>query len=278
MNDTTWDENVLQTFMANRSKPIIGKAYELTTRNYPSHIVGFYGTEHDHTRYASHVAIQVFEILEWMKIQRPIFLILWWREDPRFISANEWPSRKTVNGGWTRIGSNVICIFRSEEWDRVFFHELIHAMNWDWDMPKINDLMECWGFTSGRDKFYPAMFEAWTECLAEWLWCLWHRIPWSKQEEWQTFQAVQILARNNGKPWHEDTSVFAYYVLKAAIAPHCEKILQLHNNIGNTYAQKLNTLCMFGEELNTLRVLAKDTKPIALSLSMSIPQKLNMKE
>ncbi len=270
MNDSSWDENVIQRFMTNSRSNIVENAYEYNGN--PAHVVGFYGTEKDHQHKASSVANQVFSMLEWLNIKKPIFFILWWRNDPRRIFASEWPSRKTVNGGWTRAGSNVVCVFRSEEWDRVFLHEIIHAMNWDWDMPVINDLLPCWGFTPGKDKFYPAMFEAWTECLAEWLWCLWHRIPWSEQEAWQTFQAVQILARNKGNPWHEDTSVFAYYVLKAAIAPYCKQILELGGNIGNTNTEKISMLCMIGKEFQELRILANETKPVSISLCMSRPK------
>jgi len=76
-----------------------------------------------------------------------------------------------------------------------------------------------------------ALFEAATELNAEWLWCIVHSPDndhegetWKRQRVWQMDQALAILQRQ--KPgWQEDTSVFAYYVLKAALAMEMENFL-----------------------------------------------------
>ena len=60
------------------------------------------------------------------------FCIHWWRIPvDRKISASEFPSRASVNGGWARRGFPEIYIFRLEEWDRVLIHECVHALDWD---------------------------------------------------------------------------------------------------------------------------------------------------
>ena len=68
------------------------------------------------------------------------------------------------------------------------------------------------------------MPETATELNAEWLWTIIHSpsndykaITWRIQVEWQQNQAYEILARA-GEIWSEDTSVFAYYILKSVLA------------------------------------------------------------
>jgi hypothetical protein len=154
-------------------------------------------------------------------------------------------------------------VYRSEEWDRVVLHEMIHALEWDWQMP--TKPFPCWGLESESDLF-PALFEAWTELLAEWLWCVWHNVSWETQRAWQDKQAVQVLVRQKG-PWKENTSVFAYYVLKSTLAPNFA-FLWIHGN-GD------NVLCdLVQPELTRLRSLAKakTTTPETISLRMSLPR------
>ena len=190
---------------------------------------------------------------------------LWWRDDPRHIEADEWPSRRTVNGGWTYSNSNSIVVYRSEEWDRVLIHEVIHAMGWDWKMPTVPPA--CWKMTK-QDTLEPALFEAWTELYAEWLWCGWHNVLWEEQRIWQEKQAIQILARQKDTPWNENTNVFAYYVLKAALAPHLAFLWFFGN--GTTDQEKTSVLCgLVTPELDRLRHVAKYVTPTAISLRMT---------
>jgi len=208
------------------------------------------------------IASEADALLAWMGTPAGFRVCLWWRDDARKIGAHEWPSRATVNGGWATPGSNAIFIFRSEEWDRVLLHETIHALEWDWKLPKP---MPCWGLEED-DQLAPALFEAWTELYAEWLWCGWHNVPWAEQRAWQDAQATQILARRAQLPkWSENTNVFAYYVLKAAMAPH----------IALLWAQQqqqpdANTLCaLVRPELDRLRSMSRETKTEAMSLRMT---------
>ena len=151
------------------------------------------------------------------------FCVNWWRIPvDRKVSPNVFPTRAEVNGGWARRGINEVFIFRLEEWDRVLIHECIHAFSWDVS-PSVK-VKSCLEKTLGNGEIMESLFEAATELNAEWMWCLIHAPAndsdgktWLKQMEWQKKQAFAIIARSD-KAWKEDTSVFAYYVLKAVLA------------------------------------------------------------
>ena len=99
--------------------------------------------------------------------------------------------------------------------------------NRNWDVFPSSTVKSCLeNLVNG--KLMDALGEAVTELLAEWFWCIVHSPDsdlvgetWAKQKQWQLKQAYQILAR---RPviWSEDTSVFAYYILKAALAQEDE--------------------------------------------------------
>ena len=212
------------------------------------------------------IAEQAQSLLLWLEAQVKMNIYLLWIDNPRSIEVNEWPSRKTVNGGWTIPNTNTIYIYRQEEWDRVFLHEMIHALNWDWKMP--TEPLHCWKFTE-NDTIYPHLFEAWTELYAEWLWCGWHNQSWKKQREWQTTQALQILSRRNeDATWTENTSIFAYYILKAILAPHIEFLWAFGN--GETTEERLKILCsLVTPTLERLRNEAKHIRQTRISMRMS---------
>lgn len=180
----------------------------------------------------------------------------------RRISETEWPSRLTVNGGWAVPNSNTIFVYREEEFERVLLHESIHALGWDWQVEPTPP--PCWGVDG---TLAPHLFEAWTECYAEWLLCAWKDIPWEKQMEWQRTQAAQILCRAP-TPWNENTNTFAYYVVKAALAPHIEFLLPFQT--GKTKEEKMFVLCgLVQEAIETMRIKAEQVQPISISLRMS---------
>jgi len=216
-------------------------------------------------RTAPKTASEVDAMLAWLGAPSGFTVHLWWRDDPRRITATEWPGKRTVNGGWAIPGEPKVYVYRSEEYDRVLLHEMIHAMEWDWKMPKAP--LPCWGLGENA-KVFPALFEAWTELYAEWLWCGWHNIPWEDQRTWQDYQAVQVLARAPTQ-WTENTNIFAYYVLKAALAPHVAFLWVFGN--GLTEAERMNVLCqLVAPELARLRHTAEHTTPEALSMRMSM--------
>ena len=205
-------------------------------------------------------------LFAWLGVPHGFTIILFWRHDPRHIRADEWPSKRTVNGGWAVPGSSEITVYRAEEWERVLLHESIHALEWDWAMPE--SPLPCWGLGDDAN-IQPALFEAWTELYAEWLWCGWHNVPWERQRAWQDRQAVQILCRVPAAGWKENTNVFAYYVLKAALAPHIGFLWVFGN--GENNAERSAVLCGLVEpELARLRAAASNTSPMALSMRMTI--------
>jgi hypothetical protein len=214
------------------------------------------------------VAKKLQSLFQWLDPGRSFQIFLWLRTDPRWLDTKDWPSRRTVNGGWTIPGSSAICVYREEEWDRVVLHEMIHALEWDWKMPDTPDA--CWSANPGS--YTPALFEAWTELLAEWFWCAWNGVPWETQRTWQTRQALQILARHDTKRsnWSENTSVFAYYILKTALAPYMP-FLWLHQN-GDTPEERKTFLCRIVQpELLKLEKMAEQTRIEPISLCMTIP-------
>ncbi len=255
VQESTWDDGAIRTFMADpttwSTAWIVGP-----------HRVLFFGASPQQEQ--QDVAEECGRLWDWLGVTRPFTLILWWRKDPRHIAANEWPSKTTVNGGWTHQNASTIHVYRQEEWDRVFLHEMIHALGWDWAMPERP--LACWGLPTGSNTV-PALFEAWTELYAEWLWCVWHNVPWRTQRTWQDTQARQILARQRG-PWKENTSVFAYYVLKAALAPHIDQLLLFGNGL---HAQRTEVLCRLATPgLSRLREEATQEVPEAISLRMTV--------
>ncbi len=260
VEESTWDEGIIRDFVGNPE--VHGTAWDIGP-----HMVLFFGTSQD-TAQAREVVATCGKLWNWLGTPRPFTLILWWTDVPRHITATEWPSRKSVNGGWTTQNSSVIHVYRREEWDRVFIHEMIHALGWDWTMP--TKPLRCWGLS--EDSYtVPALFEAWTELYAEWLWCIWNAneyMAWEQQRAWQDRQALQILARQGNRAWKENTSVFAYYVLKAALAPHIAQLLLFGN--GATAEEREEVLCrLAAPALAALRRQATSVKPVALSLRMS---------
>ena len=254
LHPSSWDEGVLLEF---QSRPTVqGYAVDLTGGG----ILLFFSET-----YEPQIAKEVDTLLRWLGTPKGFTVNLWWRDDPRRIKADEWPSKTTVNGGWTYPNSDFIVVYRREEWDRVLIHETIHAMGWDWHMPE--KPLNCWNFKE-NDTLQPALFEAWTELYAEWLWCSWHSVPWETQCQWQEYQALQILSRETSS-WKENTNVFAYYILKAALSPHIAFLLCFGN--GETNEERMSVLCgLVTPRLDELREKAKRIKPVTLSLRMTV--------
>lgn len=212
------------------------------------------------------IASEVDALFTWLGTPPGFTILLFWRNDPRFVTADDWPNKGNVNGGWTIPGNNWIIVYRQEEYDRVLLHECIHALKWDWEMPE--KPLKCWDL-GDHAKISPALFEAWTELYAEWLWCAWHNIPWETQRAWQDYQAMQILARAPSS-WEEDTNVFAYYVLKAALAPHIAFLWAFQNGV--TPEERMYVLCrLVTPELERLRKKAAKTTKEDFRLCMTTP-------
>jgi hypothetical protein len=210
------------------------------------------------------ITTTVERLLLWLGVPAEFKVNLVMCDTLRQIKADEWPSRHSVNGGYAVPKSNNIVVYRAEEYERVILHESIHALGWDWPMGPTPPA--CWDVDG---TLAPHLFEAWTECYAEWLTCAYFDIPWAKQMAWQKTQALQILARAP-TPWKEDTNVFAYYIVKAALAPHIEFLLPFQ--AGKTTEEKSFVLCgLIAKTITHLRTEAKTIKPKTISLRMSCP-------
>ena len=253
----SWDENVILTF--NQSPATKAHAVDLTGGGRLLFVS-------QDLEALPHIAKQTNALFHWLGAPAGFTLILFWRDDPRILRATEWPGRRQVNGGFAVTGSNLITVYRQEEWDRVLLHEAIHALGWDWDVP--STVLPCWGMDP-RSTLSPHLFEAWTELYAEWLWCGWHNKSWLRQRAWQQQQAVQVLCRAP-RVWKEETNIFAYYVLKTCLAPHIAflwSISPLHTSEERTYV-----LCeLVTPTLRRLRTIAETTRPSTLSMCMTAP-------
>ena len=254
LQKSPWDEGTILKYM--ERDDVVATTYNLSTAIATLHVWS-------HRPNTEQVAKEVENLLLWLGTPPGFTVFLWLQDIPRRITADEWPSRRSVNGGWTIPHSNSIYVYREEEWDRVLIHESIHALGWDWDMATTS--LPCWGV---QGTFAPHLFEAWTECYAEWLYCAWHAIPWETQMAHQKAQALQVLAR--AKPiWNENTNVYAYYVLKAALAPHIAFLLPFQT--GKTTDEKLFVLCnLVAEPLRLMTEEAKTVIPKSISMRMSV--------
>jgi hypothetical protein len=251
----SWDENRIANFLSDEKTQAV--AVDLTSGTRLLFVT------QDQSVLPS-IAAEANALFQWLGVPRGFTLILFWRDDPRIIKADEWPSRGNVNGGYAFSNSNEIVVYRQEEWDRVLIHEAIHALGWDWQIPI--KPMPCWGLGE-KAILAPHLFEAWTELYAEWLWCGWHSLTWENQMEWQEKQAIQILARAP-TPWKENTNIFAYYVLKAALAPHIGFLWTLQGGPNNVEQHYI--LCsLVGPKLAELQGKAKITRPTQISMRMT---------
>jgi hypothetical protein len=206
----------------------------------------------------------VGKLLAWLGTPKGFTVNLWLQDKPRIIKANQWPDKGTVNGGFTFQGSNTIYIYREEEYERVLIHEIIHALQWDWKMPSYPLL--CWNI---QGTLAPHLFEAWTECYAEWLYCVFYNISWRQQLNWQRYQALQILSRGGNTKWNENTNVFAYYILKHALAQHMLFLLTFQQGITST--ENNFVLCdLVKIPLEQLYKEALSITPEIMSLRMSL--------
>ena len=248
-----WDEGAISTALSTLpSQAYDGNSYTILIWGHPP----------------KEIPQEAIHLLTWLGAPPGFQVYLFWREDPRNAKAEEPLNPKNVNGGFAVPGIPKVYIYRSEEWDRVLLHECIHALGWDWpEFP----IQSCWKL-SPSSKLMPTLFEAWTELFAEWLWCLWYSPSsdttgqtWQIQRKWQDQQALQVLARHTGV-WKESTNVFAYYVLKAALAPHINLLLLLGSEVN-----QLEICELAGKELDKLRNLAKHEVPRDMRLRMTNP-------
>lgn len=174
-----------------------------------------------------------FRILKWMSRRRAITWFWWDHDRPRILPPFTAPAQKHLNGGWTSLdhsGPPEVHVYRREEAHKVLIHECIHALGLD--VPA-DALLESQRVaierTLGGYRLYPHFGEAYTEFYAEFLWAAVSKTPlkaWSAQLACSEGQAKEVWARVSlTAPKEENTSVFAYYVMKWVLMQHVDHVL-----------------------------------------------------
>ena len=160
----------------------------------------------------------------------------WWDHDwPRILPPNTKPAQEHINGGWTVIGSRnpEVHVYRREEAHKVLIHECIHALQMDVPQSTVDPVRKrIETELLGGGKLWPHLGEAYTEVYAEFLWCIVSGRSWESQVACSEAQAADVWARirpsvsasdsgsgsgsgsGSSSVYSEDTSVFAYYILK----------------------------------------------------------------
>lgn len=150
----------------------------------------------------------------------------WWDHDwPRILPPNTKPAQEHINGGWTVIGSRnpEVHVYRREEAHKVLIHECIHALQMDVPQSTVDPVRKrIETELLGGGKLWPHLGEAYTEVYAEFLWCIVSGRSWESQVACSEAQAADVWARIrpsvsasvSASVYSEDTSVFAYYILK----------------------------------------------------------------
>lgn len=172
-------------------------------------------------------------ILKWMSIKRAITWFWWDHDRPRILPPFTSPGQKHLNGGWTSLDTSrdpEVHVYRREEAHKVLIHECIHALALD--VPA-NSLLESQRTLIERSlggyRLYPHFGEAYTEFYAEFLWAGIQGQglkAWNRQIACSAGQAREVWGRIAASGHHtENTSVFAYYVMKWVLMLHVDHLL-----------------------------------------------------
>ena len=161
----------------------------------------------------------------------------WWDQPwPRLLPADVLPEQQHLNGGWTG-GDNQVAVhvYRREEAHKVLIHECIHVLRLDVPADPLLDQQRLAierSLGGGATALYPHLGEAFTELYAELIWSAVGRTSaaaaWGLQKRCAARQAAAIYARilqSQSQPYRENTSVFAYYILKWVLMRHTDEVL-----------------------------------------------------
>lgn len=168
-------------------------------------------------------------LMNWMS-SRPM-VWYWWDHDwPRIVPPHVAPGRIHVNGGWAVPGVMEVHVYRREEAHKVLLHEMIHVLGMDVPQTTMDPIRDRFEKLLNR-RLWPHLGEAFTEFFAEWLWAI-ASAPslkgaasnWTAQLACAEMQAKQVWGRIRDLKT-EDTSIFAYYILKWVLTRHCEEVL-----------------------------------------------------
>ena len=170
--------------------------------------------------------------LRWSTRVPRLSVMLWLTPLPKVWCRNGGPESLLgpceVNSGDTEFlkdGSRKIRVWRAEDWSLILLHELFHAFNWDRLVPSGTNTEV--GADRSLGAQIPRVFANPSEALVDAMALLAHcqllgapngPTGWKPllqdEQEWSVRQAVHVLRSS----WRSrDTSVFSYFVLKAAL-------------------------------------------------------------
>ena len=164
-------------------------------------------------------------ILAFMSSKTPITWFWWDQQWNRILPPNVTPSQQHLNGGWAIPGVPEVHVYRNEEAHKVLIHECIHALNLDVSGPELDTLRTQLDTNlNPHTRLNPHIGEAFTELYAEYIWSALFG-NWALQVKHSKRQASEIWARIRSTHENEDTSVFAYYILKWILMNHIDVVL-----------------------------------------------------
>ena len=217
-------------------------------------------------------------------------------------SGFAFPCSESASGGL-----NHIYVYREEEWFKVLIHETIHAFGVDFASMSTND-MAIDKAIRALDTAFPGvvavhnanknricLFEAYTECWAEWIAILFrvheYRVHeyggnnknsmWKSdfvrhlelERRWSMLQASHMrawFASNPARMYQNRTPVFAYYVLKSVLMYHSVAFMAWCNKSnGKNIVFDMDRVESFGKFLRD-HAHAVDASSMQLASSMNI--------
>ena len=204
-------------------------------------------------------------------------------------------------------GLNHIYVYREEEWFKVLIHETIHAFGVDFSAMSTKNIAIDKAIRAldtafpgvvavhNADKNRICLFEAYTECWAEWIAILFrvheYRVHeyggnnknsmWKSdfvrhlelERRWSMLQASRMnawFASNPSRMYHNRTPVFAYYVLKSVLMRHSVAFMAWCNKQhGTNIVFDIDRVESFGKFLRD-HAHAVDASSMQLASSMNI--------
>jgi len=240
---------------------------------------------------------QIFLIVKGMRrlfqFEEPIAIVWYTCPQKKQKGVHDVLGVDEVNTGYTQFGQNKhIVIYRHEEFQKVLIHELIHFMEID---SAVMNPVSCQNLDRIITEKYRIItprlgsMEAVCDLIAIWIYSAWHS---RSEKDWADKMSLQIsfcieqakkvmryqkYSLSGSTPLKEDTHVFAYYVMKAAMMCDFALTQDVFNHafsrkpLPNIETRILNALDQCRERfLNIPRLSAEKRKQYTKSLRMTI--------
>ena len=197
---------------------------------------------------------------------------------------------ENVNSGYSYvcIRSGLIVVFRREEWFKVFIHECMHSFGMEFSTMNLKEIRRELGEIF-RIKVDINLFEAYTEFLAKLLnigvisyvnnvrnkgkYLINVERFLDKERFFSVFQAKKVLEYNRVEyknileketKYHENSSIFSYYVIKAIMMINIDRIVAWCKNNNRNFIGFNNNIINLRSFLRLIREIIKsdNTKKI----------------